>query len=183
MKLFPTIIVIFLIIEAFYCGSINLTPFDDAQYGNYFTDKNNILTVNPDEFHPTKKVPEKVAPTENYLDPSFKAVLQDISDNSHLVSRESKDESRFMSKNQDYQKNIDETVNHEMDEIARESREEGIRNKNQEMAAELYMPQMGHGSTNNFLKTPRFLEKNQGQDNNGNGNGEDESQIYDPSEA
>ena len=112
------------------------------------------------------------------MDPSFKAVLQDISDNSHLVSLENKDEARFLAKNRDYQRSIDESVNSEMDQISKETREEELRNKNQEMAADLYLPELGHRSTNNFLKAPRFLQKTESQDA-----GVDESQIYDPSET
>lgn len=182
MKLFIAISMILGLLGLAKAGSINLTPYDDAQYGNYFHDKSNILTVNPEEFHqtqsPTESLKPSASPNENYMDPSFKAVLQDISDNSHLVSLENKDEARFLAKNRDYQRSIDESVNSQMDEITRETREEELRNTNQEMAAEAYLPEIGHRSTSNFLKAPRFLEKTESQDP-----GVDESQIYDPSEA
>ena len=182
MKLFIAIFMVLSLVGLVKGGSINLTPYDDAQYGNYFNDKNNILTVNPEEFHqnptPTESMKPSGSPNENYMDPSFKAVLQDISDNSHLVSLENKDEARFLAKNKDYQRSIDDSVNSEMDQISRETKEEELRNKNQEMAADLYLPELGHRSTSNFLKAPRFLEKTESQDA-----GVDESQIYDPSEA
>ena len=179
MKLFIAITLVLALFGLVKSGSINLTPYDDAQYGPYFNDKNNILTVNPEESHsiPTEAI-KPVASNENYMDPSFKAVLQDISDNSHLVSLENKDEARFLAKNRDYQRSIDESVNSEMDQITRETREEELRNKNQEMAADMYVPELGHRSTSNFLKTPRFLEKMESQEE-----AADESQIYDPSET
>lgn len=180
MKLFIAIFFALASVAMIKGGSINLTPYDDAQYGNYFNDKNNILTVNPEEVHqtPPPSLKPSASSNENYMDPSFKAVLQDISDNSHLVSLENKDEARFLAKNRDYQRSIDESVNSEMDQISKETREEELRNKNQEMAADLYLPELGHRSTNNFLKAPRFLQKTESQDA-----GVDESQIYDPSET
>ena len=139
--------------------AINLNPNDEAQYGHYFSDKNNILSINPEEFTQKSEKIVKNTKNENFIDPSFKAVLQDISENSHFISSESKDEARFLSENSDYQRKIDETVGNQMSEISRESREEGLREKNQENA-ELY--EFSHKNTEkSLLKSPRFLQKNE----------------------
>ena len=176
MKLYQIIIVLLSIFHIVSSGSINLTPDDEANYGAYFQDKTNILTVDPDEFKYSKK-PEasalKTASNDNYLDPSFKAVLQDISDNSHFLSTDSKDESKYLNANQNYQKSLDETVDHEMNEISRESREEGFRVKNQEMS-DIYASEMPIKTNNNFLK-PRFLQKSSSETEN-------PPDIYDPTE-
>ena len=151
-------------------GSINLTPNDEAQYGNYFNDRNNILTVSPEEFSFNNEKNEKNLQTnfnEKKLDPSFKAIMQDITDNSHFLTADTKEESNFLLNNQEnnYKKQIEESVNNEINEIARESREETLREKNQEMQ-DIYMNlnenhnKPANKNNNNFLKQPRFLEKN-----------------------
>lgn len=186
MKFSTQFFIFCFIIQLLKSHSINLTPTDEAQYGSYFLDKSNILTVTPNEYQletKSEKLPKKNPNQENYLDPNFKAVLQDISDNSHYLASETKDETKLLSKSQDYQKSIEDSVDNQMNEIEKESREEGFKRKNQEMA-ELYLPEISQRSNKNQLKAPRFLQKNEEiYSNDENIETDDNQHIYDPTEA
>lgn len=155
-------------LKNFQADSINLSPNDEAQYGSFFHDKNNILTVSPDEFSRNTNE-NNLKPTTNFnekkLDPSFKAIMQDITDNSHFLTADSKEESNFFANNQEnaYKKQLEDSVNREISEIAKESREESLRAQTQGIQEEMYsnenaFKQKNHKNSN-LLKQARFLEK------------------------
>lgn len=179
MKFFIKFILLLGLVLVIKTDSVSLTPYDEMQYGNYFNDKNNILTVNPEDFSSQKNNENslKTVSSQKSIDPSFKAIMQDISENSHFLSSDSKEESNLLSENQreNYQKQIEESVNNEMNEISQMSREEGFRNQNQameEMYNENNFPKQN--KKNGFLKPPRFLEKPS--------NNEEAQIVYDPTE-
>lgn len=163
--------------------SLHLNLMDEMQYGNILNDRNNILTVNPDDvLNPTVSSKKSLETNANYLDPEFKQVLNDISENSKFLAPESNEEAQILN-NQNllkYNKNMEEMVENTMKEIHEESREENLSRRNNagnswNQDENSYTSNYDMGDKKNYLKNTRFLQRN-------NDIYDDGSNMYDPSE-